>query len=394
MKYINKFSTTADYQAFTDGDRYVTPNICYVEEAKGVVMKPYIAPKIPISLGDVAYWNGSSIKTTPYSKWSTSLGTPVGVVVIPEGFAPDGKARIVSLKYVDSNGNPSVTRKSMKWGPYGTDTPLTNYNRVPTTDNAGSTSTSSNGYGYLPSDKFSGNQSFVDPEAYYDTFSSIPYSPSPYLEDGPNPEYYKTISGYNNAFSDFNGLSNTQTLVGLGLDYVAANAAWKYKDGVSNLQWYLPAMGELGYIMARLNLINESLTAVGGVSYDILFLCSSTERNKNDVWFLSSSPYDYSEVPNWYKDITHDVRPFALLDNNGGGTSLITFTIAGVQYQAEEGMTWEEWCNSEYNTYGYFIEHETVYSKWYVELIDDVNPSDIILNNGVYLTKPGGAGSA
>ena len=193
--------------------------------------------------------------------------------------------------------------------------PLTNYNRVPTTNNAGSTSTSSNGYGQIPSDTFSGNQSFVDPEAYYDDIyaSNIPYSPSPYLEDGPNPEYYKTISGHNNAFSDFNGLSNTQTLVGLGLDYVAANAAWKYKDGVSNLQWYLPAMGELGYIMARFNLINESLTAVGGVSYDDLFLCSSTERSKNDVWFLSSSPSSYSEEPNWYKDITHDVRPFATI---------------------------------------------------------------------------------
>ena len=31
-------------------------------------------------------------------------------------------------------------------------------------------------------------------------------------------------------------------------------------------------------------------------------------------------------------------------------TNLITFTIDGVEYQAEEGMTWEEYINSEYNT--------------------------------------------
>ena len=43
MKYINKFSTNADYQAFTEGG-YVTPNICYVEETDGIVMKPYIDP--------------------------------------------------------------------------------------------------------------------------------------------------------------------------------------------------------------------------------------------------------------------------------------------------------------------------------------------------------------
>jgi hypothetical protein len=30
--------------------------------------------------------------------------------------------------------------------------------------------------------------------------------------------------------------------------------------------------------------------------------------------------------------------------------NLITFKIDGSEYQAEEGMTWEEWVNSEYNT--------------------------------------------
>ena len=29
--------------------------------------------------------------------------------------------------------------------------------------------------------------------------------------------------------------------------------------------------------------------------------------------------------------------------------NLISFTVAGIEYQAEEGMTWEEFCNSEYN---------------------------------------------
>lgn len=32
---------------------------------------------------------------------------------------------------------------------------------------------------------------------------------------------------------------------------------------------------------------------------------------------------------------------------------LITFTIDGTEYQAEEGMTWEQWIASEYNTNGY-----------------------------------------
>ena len=255
--------------------------------------------------------NGSKVKTVSSDKWSASLGTPVGVVVVPSGFAPDGKVRLIGLKPVDKNGNQSDSHQYLYWETSGNyvDTSLTNYNRVPTTDNAGSTSTGSDSYGYLPSDKFTGAQSYVDPEAKYKGSSRL--IPSPYLGDSPNPEYYKTISGYNNAMSDFNGLSNTQTLVGLGSNYQAANAAWKYSDGVSNLQWYLPAAGELGYIMPRFNLINASLTAVGGVAVDgSYYFWSSTENYSSDACVL------YTGDGNVYgnnKGSFNSVRPFCSL---------------------------------------------------------------------------------
>lgn len=35
--------------------------------------------------------------------------------------------------------------------------------------------------------------------------------------------------------------------------------------------------------------------------------------------------------------------------------ALISFTIAGISYQAEEGMTWAEWCESKYNTPGCYV---------------------------------------
>ena len=37
-------------------------------------------------------------------------------------------------------------------------------------------------------------------------------------------------------------------------------------------------------------------------------------------------------------------------------SALITFTINNVEYQAEEGMTWSDWCASTYNTDGYYIK--------------------------------------
>jgi hypothetical protein len=39
MKYIKKFSKNTDYQAFINGDNYITPNICYVTESKGLKFK-------------------------------------------------------------------------------------------------------------------------------------------------------------------------------------------------------------------------------------------------------------------------------------------------------------------------------------------------------------------
>ena len=384
MKYFRVFETESNYTDFVNGSDYVTPNLCVIRSTGGTKCKPYIPPPPPAAAGDVAYWDGSSVKTTPLSSWNTSLGTPIGVVVVPEGFAPDGKTRIISLKPVDKNGNQSSSHVEMVWGELGTDTSLTNYTKVPTTDNAGSTSTGSNRYGYLPSDNFTGMTSYVDSKAKYNNTRISIMIPSPYLGDAPNPEYYKTISG-NNALSDFNGLSNTQILVGLGTGYTAANAAYKYKDVASNLQWYLPGMGELGYIMPRFNVINNTITTLGGLAIDGSYnFWSSTEYSDGYAYYLytDNGDVDYDDKDYGY----FYVRPFAILDDGEDSINLITFSINGTEYQAKEGMTWEEWVNSEYNTSDYYIMFEQVYVAD-TGYINNVTPLDIILNNGVYLSS-------
>ena len=75
-----------------------------------------------------------------------------------------------------------------------------------------------------------------------------------------------------------------------------------------------------------------------------------------------------------------------------GGGSLIIFTVYGVEYQAEEGMTWEEWVNSEYNfNGGFFIDsdnsigyHEML-GLWVGTKEDYVYATDIIQENYDYL---------
>ena len=236
-------------------------------------------------------------------------------MVIPSNFLPDGKARILSLKAVDSNGNATTSHSSLKWGSTSTDTTLTNYNRVPITNNTGSVSSSSSSYGYLPSDNFTGDTSFVDGSAKYGTTNTNKI-PSPYNGNKFNTDYSKDISGYNNALSDFNGLSNTQVLVGLGGDYIAANAAWKYNDRISNTQWYLPSAGELGFMVARFKTINNTISQLGGVAVPSGYLWSSTEYSSGGVYYMDTNSGFVYRISTDYNSY---VCPFALLDNNAGG---------------------------------------------------------------------------
>lgn len=73
--------------------------------------------------------------------------------------------------------------------------------------------------------------------------------------------------------------------------------------------------------------------------------------------------------------------------------NLITFTVSDTEYQAEEGMTWEEFVNSEYNTSGYFTStsYDLVIYKGNTLIIgdlnnhSDVNITDLIVENGSYM---------
>ena len=346
-------------------------------------------------LCDVAYWDGSSVKTTSIDNWSISLGTPIGIVVIPSNFLPDGKARIVSLKAVDSNGNATTSHDYMYWEQSGNyvDTTLTNYTKVPITNSQQQVS-GSNSYGYLPSDNFTGDTSFVDSSAKYGTTNTNKI-PSPYNGSEFNTDYSKDISGYNNALSDFNGLSNTQVLVGLGNDYVAANAAYNYSDGVSNTQWYLPSAGELGFMVARLKSINSTISQLGFVAVPSTYFWSSTEYSSSDAYLVSTRN---GNVYFTIKDYDYCVRPFALLDtSSGGGSNLITFTVDGTEYQAEEGMTWEDWVNSEYNPSlengGYYIcEGNTIWNA--AKPILGIISTDKIIANNAYEHGSHSGGSA
>lgn len=112
-----------------------------------------------------------------------------------------------------------------------------------------------------------------------------------------------------------------------------------------------------------------------------------------------------------YRTITFATPPtgdlLTWLQANGtkqGGVTLINFTIDGTTYQAEEGMTWQEWVNSSYNTYGCTIEGSSVKGKGnngsptYIYINQNLNltlvsSTDSIIKNATYEDAAGGAGN-
>ena len=82
--------------------------------------------------------------------------------------------------------------------------------------------------------------------------------------------------------------------------------------------------------------------------------------------------------------------------------TITSFTIAGTSYQAEEGMTWEEWCNSSYNIDSEFSVSGLMCIQKTSELGPgslrvktssgiEVDPSDNIIADESYIMGSGGS---
>lgn len=221
---------------------------------------------------------------------------PVGIVVIPTSHDVYGTGecgvmalRAASLQTPDTG---TTSNESMYWGSKTYIIPeLNTFNEYPRygTMNSDLPSNTIDGvskYGYIPTQNSAMSikcQCSHDPQTSYYNVNDIifGYLPSPYLADGTrNPDYYKidNPSSSANALSDFNGKENTRilcenataqidwkttTLIANSNNegyYPAACACWRFNPGFTRpSNWYLPAIGEMGYIAARYDLINTTI---------------------------------------------------------------------------------------------------------------------------------------
>ena len=349
MKHLRKFPNLAAKEAATIN----RPSVSLIEDTMDVIYDPhyYFNPRY-------LYTDGSTSTTLDSSK------TVMGVEVIPASHMPDGKARFVSVKNMSrfagevetgttakgndaANGGTSIT-----WGKNNED-----INELSNFVNAGyelkmveEAKSEANPYGLinelsaeamsdtLVTDFYNGY-----PESKYPFFSGayLPLNsnlmfpvddtlPYPFNSDGTKNMLYWN-NGVGMAITDMDGESNTYILRTrsqvtwsegdeLNLDtniinHPAAIACYRFHGGKPDTagHWYLPSMGELGYLWANIAKINAKIAALDdsiGVKIGILDtstepidslgaeLRSSTELNQSNILTLRT---DLGGIGFWKK---------------------------------------------------------------------------------------------
>ena len=112
----------------------------------------------------------------------------------------------------------------------------------------------------------------------------------------------------------------------------------------------------------------NALITVDGVSYECVVTEEGSPKSRY-VITCDGCPVSIEGGP-LYADNYYAVFPTAgtytlkvEVKNETETPTLITFSIAGTEYQAEEGMTWTEWTTSEYNTGGFYVtEYDDIQS--------------------------------
>lgn len=268
-----------------------------VWQNKPIDVSDFIIDKSKTVVGDVVLYDKNNdtkiiVKSDKLNHFKNGY-TPIGVVVIPASHDVygTGECGVMALRYASKNkpdeGTVDYSDALCSFGFFGTKIFSTNYNCVNiftdiNSQNAITTINPIGTYCYLPVETVSPNRTecISDSITKYDTTSNN-CIPSPYLNDGRNSQYY---SGSNNGLSDFRGKENTETILSKvttanwktieslsSVGYrsgtsMATCATWRYStDGTKQGDWYLPSIGELGYLSVRFKSIDDVMTEIANV---------------------------------------------------------------------------------------------------------------------------------
>lgn len=318
MEYLKKFDSWTAYNTALENGEIPTPSVCLVEGR--VVYKPINVTKA----GDIAVYDKADktyriidVNAYEQSYFHDRTLMPIGVVAAPSTHTPDHTSRIVSLVNMslqtpDKGSVRTGTEEAVKgdiamyWGGYGVDLGMKNYPSVPKVNPLTGETIGTNTWTYIPSDHRFNSTGYVDPVSgnyYYSNSSEDPFGPSPYKKDGSkNPQYF--VEGL--ATNDFDGRGNTDIIMAavtanwqtgtIENSYAAGNyppacACSRFSTiGTKPGDWYLPAEGELAFIIARHVAINNSINLIaskGGI--ETVRIGNNTNNGTYGDWCCSST---------------------------------------------------------------------------------------------------------
>ena len=283
--YLTKFASQSAYDSAKSS--LVKPNVSLV--GTKVVYTP-------IDWGDYLHADGRVDKT--------ASSDVIGICIIPSSHY--GKARFMSVKKMSTSSTSGTTSsEGIKFWNNQETLPIPETTKfVGMALQADSTYPAMNDYdneryAYMPTDRLhSGyeDDGYIEKVVgdtiakywYNDDDENDRYVPSPFRADGSlNPDYCKA---WPNCLSDIDGEKNTAICLATNANnYPAAKACNDFAPGFG--KWYLPAVGELAYIVPRWGAIRDKLTALSNAGCLVAMLGA-------DDYFWSSSAY--SPDSSWF----------------------------------------------------------------------------------------------
>lgn len=325
MDYLTIFNTESEYNK--NVHNLVRPNISLIEDTKKII---YLGGS-NYKLFDLLHRDGTV---------DTNLSNDViGICVIPSSHY--GQARFMSVTEPNyshyGGGNWGVyfshddyfmnQKQFTQIDGYGSDEHYIICNPVSDSFVAIASDTiesSDGGFDMIDESWRFPSNIFTDPNVSYMNWYPTVWVPSPFNADESLNTLYNGSSL--SALSDVNGLENTEILISFS-DTDAAKACYEFDPGYGNGKWYLPALGELGYLMTLFYRINNILSQLDSRGCSITPLkrywnyWSSTENNDYAEWGIDLSSFKISGTSEsvninawgcgkWYPG---DVRPFIML---------------------------------------------------------------------------------
>lgn len=113
--------------------------------------------------------------------------------------------------------------------------------------------------------------------------------------------------------------------------------------------------------MKLYNIPYYNAEADGSGNYDFIYGGIFNTSENNSIGNIPMGELTFNGV----QSVTYNGTDYTKLvvDGTNYPIVMISFTIAGTTYQAEEGMTWGEWIESSYNTSGYYLSGTNIQNR-------------------------------